>query len=75
MVGCFVALSNTNTIKKITRAIKQCPNGADMLVVEDMNIEIDDPKVNERDDTIAASQATSGMEDISEKLLPRKSIQ
>ena len=51
--GCYLDPDDTSTIEDIVAAIRQCPQGAALLVVGDFNTNLADPEGQARDKEIS----------------------
>ena len=59
-------------IERVVEALRERPKGAEMLVAGDMNINLEEPEGNRREEDIAATLATEGMEDMAAQFLLRR---
>ena len=58
-------------IDRFVEALKERPEGAELLVAGDMNVNLAEPEGDWREEDIAATLATEGLEDMSEHFLLR----
>ena len=72
IVGCYLAPDDTLTIERVVEALREQPKGAELLVAEDLNIKIAALEGDWREDDIATTIATEGLEDMAPHFLPRK---
>ena len=63
---------DTLTIYRSVEALKERPKRAELLVAGDMNTNLADPEGDWREEDIAATMATNGLEDMSAHFLPRR---
>ena len=71
-MGCYLAPDNTLMIKRVVEALKERPKGSDLLVADDMNVNLAEPEGDRREENIAATLATDGLEDMAAHFLPRR---
>ena len=69
MVGCYLAPINSKTIKSVVAVITHYPSGAKLLVASDLNMYLDVPEGNGRNEAITAALAVEGLKDISAHFL------
>ena len=72
IVGCYLAPNDTSTIERAVEALREQPKGADLLVAGDLNINIAAPEGDLREEDIATTIATEGLEDMAPHFLPRQ---
>ena len=72
VVGCYLAPDNTLTIERVVEALMERPKGAELLVAGDLNINFAAPEGDLREEDIAATLATEGLEDMAPHFLPRR---
>ena len=72
IVGCYLAPDDTSTIERVVKALRECPKGAKLLVAGDLNINFAAPEGDRREEDIAATLATEGLEDMDPHFLPRQ---
>ena len=72
IVGCYLAPDDTLTIERVVKALKELPKVAELLVVGDMNANLAEPEGDRREEDIAATMATEGLEDMLAHFLPRR---
>ena len=72
IVGCYLAPNNTSTIERVVEALRESPKGAELLVAGDLNINSAAPEGDRREEDIAATFATEGLEDMAPHFLPRQ---
>ena len=70
IVGCYLARDDTLTIDRVVEALRDRPKGAELLVVGDLNTNLAAPEGDKREDYIAATIVTEGLEDMSQHFLP-----
>ena len=73
IVGVYLAPEDTTTMERVSEAIQSKPRGAELLVVGDFNVDLASPEGDRREEYIATSLATEGLEDIARHFLPRES--
>ena len=71
-MGCYLAPNNTSTIERVVEALRELPNGEELLVAGDLNINFAAPEGDRREEDIAAILATKGLEDMAPHFLPRR---
>ena len=72
IVGCYLAPDDTSTIERVVEALRERPKGADLLVPGDMNINLAEPEGDRREEDIAATLTTEGLEDMAAHFLSRQ---
>ena len=72
IVGCYLAPDDTLTIARVVEALRDQPKVAELLVVGDLNTNLVTPEGDRREEDIAATIATKGLEDMAQHLLPRE---
>ena len=72
IVGCYLAPYDTSTIESVFAALKECPWGAELLVAEYLNINIEDPEGDQREEDNSEELKTTGLKDMSSHFLPRR---
>ena len=70
--GMLLAPDDTLTIESVVAALKERPQGAELLVVVYFNAKLSDPESDRRGGDIAAALATEDLEDMLENLLLRR---
>ena len=70
-MGCYLAHDDTLTIERVVEALRERPNGAELLVAVDLNINFAAPEGDRREEDIMATLATKGLEDMVDHFLPR----
>ena len=73
IVGVYLAPDNTETMERVTKAIRSQPRRAELLVAGDFNADLETPEGDRRAEAIATSLATEGLEDMASHFLPRES--
>ena len=73
IVGVYFAPDNTETMERFIEAIRIQSRGAELLVVEDFNVDLATPEGDKRAEDIAITLATEGLEDMTRHFLPRDS--
>ena len=58
IVGCYLAPDNTLTIERVVKVIKELPEGAELLVLGDFNVNLAKPEGDRRGEDIAVALAT-----------------
>ena len=71
-MGCYLAPDDTLTIERVVEALRERPKVAELLVAEDLNINFTAPEGDRRDEDIAATFATEGLEDMAPHFIPRQ---
>ena len=72
IVGLYIAPKDMTTMERVVKAIRRKPQGAELLVAGDYNVDIAAPKGDRRVEDIATELATSGLEDMARHFLPRE---
>ena len=72
IVGCYLAPDDTLTIERFVKALRERPKGAELLVAGDLNINLAAPEGYQREEDIATTIATEGLEDMALHFLPRQ---
>ena len=72
IMGCYLAPDNTSTIKRVVEALREHPKGAELLVAGDLNINFMAPEGDQREEDIAATLATEGLEDMTAHFFSRR---
>ena len=70
IVVCYLSPDDTLTIDSVAAALKERPQGAELLVAGYFNVKLSEPEVDRRQEDIAAALATEGLEDMSVHFLP-----
>ena len=73
IVGVYLAPDDTETMESDIKAIQSRPRGAELLVVEDFNVNLATPEGDRRAEDIATMLAAEGLEDMVKHFLPRES--
>ena len=71
IVGCYLAPDDTSTVERVVEALKELPKVAELLVAGDVNANLAEPEGDRREEDIAATMATEGLEEMSEHFLQR----
>ena len=72
IVGCYLAPDDTSTIERVVKALRDLPKGAELLVTGDLNINLASPEGDRREEHIATTIATEGLEDMAQHFLPQE---
>ena len=72
IVGCYLAPDDTSTIERVVKALRDRPKGAELLVVGDLNTNLAAPEGDRREEDIAATIVTEGLENMAQNFLPRE---
>ena len=72
-MGCYLAPNYTSTIERVVAALKERPRGAKLLVAGDFKVNLAEPEGYQRGEDIAEAMATEGLENMSARLLLRRS--
>ena len=72
IVGCYLAPNDTSTIERVVEALRERPKGTELLVAGDLNINPADPEGDRREEEIATTIATEGLEDMAPHFLLQK---
>ena len=72
IVVFYLAPDNTLTIKRVVEALRERPKGVELMVAGNLNINFAEPEGDWREEDIAATLATEGLEDMAEHFLPRR---
>ena len=73
IVGCYLSPDNTSKIESVIAALKERPQGAELLVVGYFNDNLSKPDGNQRGEDILAALAAEDLEDMSAHFLPLRS--
>ena len=73
IVGVYLAPDNTETMERVTKAIRSRPRRAELLVAGDFNEDLATPEGDRRAEDIATTLAMEGLEDMARHFLPRES--
>ena len=71
-MGVYITPEDTTTMDRVVEAIQRKPQGAELLVVGDFNVNITAPEGDWRAEDIATKIATAGREDMARHFLPRE---
>ena len=44
IIGCYLSSDDTSTVESVVAALKECPQGSELLVAGDFNANIDHPE-------------------------------
>ena len=55
IVRCYLAPDNTSTIESVIAALKERPQGAELLVAGDFNVQLSEPEGDRRGEEIPAN--------------------
>ena len=69
-MDCYFSPNDTSTIERVVEALREHPKGAELLVAGDLNINFAAPEGDRREEDIAATFATEGLEDMAPYFLP-----
>ena len=72
IVGCYLAPDDTSTIERFVEALRERPKEAELLVEGDLNINFAAPEGDRREEDIAATLTTEGLEYMAPHFLPRR---
>ena len=72
IVGCYLAPDNTSTIERVVEALRDQPNGEELLVAGDLNTNLAAPEGDRREEDIGTIIATEGLEDMAQHFLPQE---
>ena len=61
IIGCYLAPNNTSTIESAVTALKERSRGSELIVSVDLNINMEDPDVDWREEEIAAALTATGI--------------
>ena len=70
IVGVYIAPEDTETMDRVVAAIRKKPQGAELMVADDFNADIAEPKGNWLAENIATVIETAGLEDMARHFLP-----
>ena len=70
IIGCYLTSDDTSTIKRVVKVLRERPKGANLVVAGDLNINSAAQKGDRREEDIAATFVTEGLEDMAPHLLP-----
>ena len=69
IVGCYLAPDDTLTIERVVDALRERPKGAELLVTGDLNMNLVAPEGDRREEDIASTTTTEGLEDMAPHFL------
>ena len=72
IVGCYLTPDNTSTIERVAEALRDQPKGEDLLVSGDLNTNLAALEGDRREEEIATTIPTEGLEDMAQHFLPRE---
>ena len=72
IVGVYLAPDDTETMERVTEAIRSRPRRVELLVAGYFNADLATPEGDRRSEAIATSLATEGLEDMVRHFLPRE---
>ena len=72
ILGCYLAPNGTLTIERVVKSLKERPKVAELLVAGNMNVNLAETEGDRREEDIAATLATEGLEDMAAHSLPRR---
>ena len=72
IVGVYLAPDSTETMERVTKALRSRPRRAELLVAGDFNADLATPEGDSRAEAIETSLATEGLEDMARHFLPRE---
>ena len=72
IVGCYLAPDDTLTIERVDEALRERPKGEELLVAGDLNINFAEPEGDRREEDIAATLETEGLEDMAAHFFPQQ---
>ena len=72
IVGVYLAPDKTETMERVSEAIRSRPRRAELLVAGDFNADLATPEGERRLEGIVTSLATQGLEDMASHFLPRE---
>ena len=70
IVGCYLSPDDTSTIESVVAALKERPQGAELLATGYFNVKLSEPEGVWRGEDIAAALATEGLENMSANFQP-----
>ena len=71
IIGCYLAPDNTLTINSVVAALKERPQGLEILVIGDLNVNLKDPEGYQREEDIVAALTAMGLEYMMAQFLPQ----
>ena len=71
IVGVYLAPDDTETMERVSEAIRSRPRRAELLVAGDFNADLATLEGDRREEAIATLLATEGLEDMARHFLPR----
>ena len=72
IVGCYLTPNDTLTIERVIEALRERPEGAELLVAGYLNINLAAPEGERKEEDIATMIALEGLEDMAPHFLPRQ---
>ena len=70
IIRCYLSPDDTSTIESFVAALKERPWGAELLVAGDLNINLEEPEGNWKEEETAEVLMTAGLEEMLDHLLP-----
>ena len=74
IIGCYLAPTDNLSIESVVAAIKYHPRGSKVLVVEDLNINLEEPEGDWREEYIVEVLTMTRLEEVSDHFLPRRRL-
>ena len=69
IVVCYLAPDKTSTIERVVEALRDRPNGVELLVAGDLNINLAAPEGDKKEEDITITIPTEGLEDMAPHFL------
>ena len=71
-MGFYLAPEDASTIERVVEALRDQPKGLELLMAGGLNINLASPEGDRREEDIATTIATEGLEDMTPHFLPRQ---
>ena len=70
IIRCYLSPDDISMIESAVKAIKECPRGAELLVVGDFKVKLEDPQGDWKEEEIAEVLNMEGLEDMLDHFHP-----
>ena len=61
IIGYYISPDDTSTIESVIAALRECPQGSNLLVAGDLNTNREAPEGDRREEEIAANLTAAGL--------------
>ena len=72
IIGYYLSPDDTSTIESVIKALKERPRRSELMLAGYLNINLEDPERDRREEEIMAALKTAGIEDMSDQSLPQR---